>query len=191
MSSTLNILHPSSRKDRYELLMKQLEQQKITDYKLWDNPIGQSMVQRRSLVCSGHKKIVQHAKDNNLKSVIIAENDITFFGDGAWDYYLKNIPEDYDIYFGMIYVGEIKDNRVVSESSGFTLYMVNERFYDRFLAAPPDKHIDRTITSLWEQYKFMVCPKFVCHQNDTQSDNTMGRPDLTKYLKGRELFGND
>lgn len=186
--TTLHIIHPKSRTDRYELLIKQLEEQGITDYRLWDNPIGQSMKERRSLVNSGHRKIVQYAKDNKLPKIIIAENDLTFTDKGAWKYYLDNEPKDYDLYLGMVYIGEVKENRLASEASGFTLYTIHERFYDRFLSTPPEQHIDRAITFFWDKYKFMLPPKFVCYQNATQSDNTMGRPDLTRFLKGRELF---
>jgi hypothetical protein len=188
MNNTLHIIHPKSRTDRYELLIKQLEEQGITDYRLWDNPIGQSMKERRSLVNSGHRKIVQYAKDNKLPKIIIAENDLTFTDKGAWKYYLDNEPKDYDLYLGMVYIGEVKENRLASEASGFTLYTIHERFYDRFLSTPPEQHIDRAITFFWDKYKFMLPPKFVCYQNATQSDNTMGRPDLTRFLKGRELF---
>ncbi|MBK9479942.1 MAG: hypothetical protein IPP56_13545 [Bacteroidetes bacterium] len=188
---TLHILHPKSRLDRYELLVKQLQSQQITDFKLWDNKIGQSMRERRMLINSGHRKIVQYAKDNKLPKIIVAENDITFTDSGAWDYYLANEPKDYDMYFGMIYKGDIVDNRLVSESSGFTLYTIHERFYDRFLSAKQDHHIDREITAFHKDFMFKVCPKFVCYQNATQSDNTMGRPDLTRYLIGRDLFYKD
>ena len=188
MSETLHILHPKSRIDRYELLVNQLFEQRIANFLLWDNPIGQSMKERRSFVNSGHRKIVQYAKDNGLKRIIIAENDITFTDKGAWDYYLKQIPESYDLFLGMIYVGNIENGRLVSDASGFTLYTIHERFYDFFLNVKPDHHIDRAITSYHERFEFKVCHPFVCYQNNTQSDNTMGKPNLMNYLKGRELF---
>ncbi|WP_288983729.1 hypothetical protein [uncultured Flavobacterium sp.] len=188
MNNTLHIIHPKSRTDRYELLIEQLKIQGITDYVLWDNPIGQSMKERRMCVNAGHRKIVQYAKDNNLPKIIIAENDLTFTDKGAWQYYLDNEPNDYDLYLGMIYIGTIENNRLISDACGFTLYTIHERFYDRFLSVNPQHHIDRDITSFFDKYKFMLPPKFVCYQNATQSDNTMGRPDLTRFLKGRELF---
>jgi len=190
MSETLHILHPKSRSDRYLLLMEELIEQGIEDHRLFDNPIGQSMRDRRKLISSGHKKIVQYAKDCGFKKVIIAENDLKFFGPGAWKYYLENTPEDYDIYFGMIYDGQIENNRVVSKASGFTLYTVHERFYDAFLGINSDSHIDLAITSQHAQYKFMVCDPMVCEQNDTQSDNFMGKLDLHQRLidNKRNLF---
>lgn len=187
----LNVLHLPHRTDRLELLLTQFKEQGITNYKLWDGKIGQSMKERRSNVAWGHKQIVQHAKDNNLPFVIIAEDDITFTSKGAWAYYVMNMPQDFDIYFGMIYSSDkdaIVKNRIVKEVSGFTLYTVNSRFYDTFLDTPPDKHIDRVVTGKWANFKFLLPDKFMCYQNSTQSDNTMGKPDLSYFLRGREMF---
>ena len=188
MSNTLHILHPSSRKDRYELLIPQLESQGIEDYVLWDNRIGQSMEDRKTCVNLGHKKIVQYAKDNNLESIIIAENDLTFTDKGAWDYYLKNTPKSYDLYLGMIYSGKIKDNKLDGESCGFTMYRIHQKFYDFFLNTPNNGHIDRIVTKHFNEFDFYVCDKFVCYQNDTQSDNYMGKMNLSMWLKGRDMF---
>lgn len=186
----LNILHLPHRTDRLELLMQQLTAQGIKEYTLWAGKLGQSTRDRRVNIVAGHKQIVQDAKDRNLPYVIIAEDDITFFGAGAWDYYLANMPKSFDLYLGMIYskADIIKDNRLIGEASGFTLYTVHERFYDRFLAAPPDKHIDRSITSLALNYEFYLPEYFVCEQNSTQSNNTEGKPNLPMFLEGRKLF---
>lgn len=188
--STLNILHPKSRTDRYELLMKQLEEQGIVNYKLWDNPIGQSMQERRGYVNSGHRKIVAFAKENALPYITIAENDITFFDKGAWNYYWDNLPESYDLYLGMVYVGTVENARLISDASGFTLYTIHSRFYDFFLSISPDKHIDRAITSFHSSFEFKLPPMFVCEQNNTQSDNHMGKPDLKARLVGRKLYSS-
>ena len=186
----IHVLHPKSRLDRYELLMTQFAEQGITEYTLWDNKIGESMRDRRALIASGHKKIVQFAKDNKLPKIIIAENDLSFFGPGAWQYYLDHTPDDYDMYFGMIYDGHIENNRVMSKASGFTLYTIHERFYDAFLGCNATGHIDIAITSQHAQYKFMVCDPMICEQNDTQSDNFMGKLDLRQRLldNNRKLF---
>ena len=48
--------------------------------------------------------IVQWAKDNGLKEVCIAEDDLGFTCDDAWRYYLENKPEKFDVYIGGSYV---------------------------------------------------------------------------------------
>ena len=65
------------------------------DYSLW------SVV--RSISAS-HKMIVQWAKDNNMESVTIGEQDLMFTAPDAWDYYLKQMPQSFDVYLGCSYV---------------------------------------------------------------------------------------
>ena len=187
----LNILHLPHREDRLELLLHQLKEQNITEYTLWAGKLGTTSRDKRMNIVAGHKQIVQDAKDRNLPYVIIAEDDLTFTSKKAWDYYLKSMPSDFDIYFGMVYAKDkdlLEGNRLMKEASGFTLYTVHQRFYDQFLSCPPDRHIDRTITSWCLNYKFMLPEYFVCYQNDSQSDNTMGKPNLPMFLEGRKLF---
>lgn len=186
---TLNILHLEKRTDRKDALLIQLEQQNITDYKIWEGVIVRKS--RRTGITIGHKKIVQWAKDNNLERCIIGEDDLQFFGLGAWDYYLSKIPEDYDLFFGMIYVspGLDENYQIHGISSGMTLYTIHKRFYDVFLSLPDDSHVDRDITKLHEQYKFFVCKPFVCQQTGSFSDNCLRKCTYTPLLEGRELFG--
>lgn len=187
----LNIIHLFRRDDRYQSLRSELVKQNITDYKLWE---GIEEKHNRKLgIHQAHNKIVQDAKDNNLERVFIAEDDIYWFAEGAWQYYLDNIPEQFDIYFAMIMVGEIDNrNRLISQGSGMTCYCVHNRFYDTFLAINPDSHIDREITSQWEKYEFYTPPKFVCSQIGGKSDNTMkAGNDYKPLLENRKLFGRD
>lgn len=189
----LNILHLPHRLDRLKLLEQQLEEQGITEYKLWDGKLGIAMRERKMNIVEGHKQIVRDAKEKGLPYVIIAEDDITFFGKGAWKYYIENMPQSFDMYLGMFYTmnpNATEGLRITGEVCGFTLYTVHERFYDVFLAAPIDKHIDRSIMNLALNHEFYVPEYFVCHQNATQSDNTMGKPDLMRFLKGRKLFSD-
>ncbi len=166
----LNIIHLSKRIDRLILLTDELKEQKISRYVLWE---GEEVIKsRRTGVTRSHKRIVQDAKNKNLDYVLIAEDDIRFFGVGAWKFYLKNTPKKFDIYFGMVYVGDFDNkNRIHSVCSGFTLYCVHKRFYDVFLSVPDDCHIDQTITSFHKTHLMIVCNPFVCEQNGTFSDN--------------------
>ena len=188
MQPTLNIIHLPQRADRYTLLVEQMHQQEIK-YKLWDGEVVRK--KRREGITKSHKKIVQWAKDNNEPMVFIAEDDVRFFAPGAWLYYLDKIPQSFDIYFGMIYVGTIDKttNKITSQCSGMTIYCVHERFYDTFLSIPNDEHIDRFITALYNDYEFLVCNPFIAEQNGTFSDNSLRKCDYKPLLKGRRLFG--
>jgi hypothetical protein len=185
--NTLNILHIPDRLDRYEILTKHLGEMAITDYKLWDGYVDKH--NSKKSIHLGHRQIVQYAKDNKLPYIIIAEDDITFFDIGAYEYYLDNFPQSFDLYFGMVMVGLIdKNNRIDSICSGMTIYAVHERFYDFFLSMDENTHIDRESTKYHEQFEFFVCDKFVATQNSSKSTNSGRCTDFTPLLEGRKLF---
>lgn len=191
MSHSLNILHLPKRVDRMENLVNELAEQEITDYTIIEGFIDLAAVFRG--INNSHKSIVRLAQQQGLKSVTIAEDDICFFGKGAWQFYLDNMPEDYDLYMGMIYEGKIgEDNRIMPDPysfSGMTLYTVNERFYNTFLGVKELDHIDKTLGQLCGQYKFYVCPEFMCKQMNGYSDQKKRDCEYDHYLKGRKLFG--
>jgi len=185
--NTINLEH---RTDRLEHFHQQSLEQKF-GYRVWPGIICKGDNKRG--VNLAHRQIVQYAKDNNLERVCIGEDDLKFFNEklGAWQYFLDNIPTDYDTYHAQIYVGEITNNRITSVFSGMTLYFINYRFYDFFLSLPESIHIDRELGLYANQFKFMVCPEFVCEQIAGKSDNTRTyTPTYRPFLKGRKIFGD-
>lgn len=150
---------------------------------------------RKKGICLAHKQIVQNAKECGDKFCVIAEDDILFFksedGKLAWDYFLDNMPDEFSLYFSMIYVGVIKDNRIVSVFSGMTMYMISQDFYDTFLSLPDSCHIDRQLGLTANIHKYMVCPKFVCYQDGSRSDNNFMTCSYEPYLVGRKIYGKD
>lgn len=191
MSNVLHYINLAHRTDRNEFMKIELSEQEIEGMR-WDGIIyGESFTQKKIGINLAHKKIIQYAKENKLPYVRIAEDDLRFFKGDAWKFYLDNQPESFDIYFGMIYLGKIgENNRLLSEASGFTLYTVHERFYDAFLGVPEKGHIDRTVTALYKDYEFYVCPEFVCEQRMSKSDNNGTTVDLRRFLHGRKIFGD-
>ena len=145
-------------------------------------------------VSIAHKRVVKYAKELNFPFVIIAEDDCRFTDKGAFDYFIKNIPEDYDLYLGGIYNkkgngGTLdENNRVTDFFCGMTLYVVNARFYDSFLAANELNHIDRELSKQSRDKKFIVCNPFVCVQENGYSYLKKGNYNYDEYLVGRELF---
>lgn len=186
-----NFINLDFREDRFNHIMSEIHKQGITDYKKFDG-IHDKHFPKKGIL-QAHKSVVREAKENGWQSVIVAEDDLRFFAPGAWQYFLDNTPDDYDIYFAMIYVGDVdSDNRIISTCSGMTMYRVHERFYDIFLSIPEHDggvHIDRYITSMHDKYKFFVCDKYVCEQIGGTSDNTKKKNnDYTPLLKGKPLF---
>lgn len=184
-----NCIHLWHREDREQSIRKEAKEQGFY-LRFWTGE--EFRMDRKKGVCMSHKKIVQDAKDCGYKQVLIMEDDCCFFGLGAWDYFLEHIPDDYDIYFAMIYVGNIdKDNRITNVFSGMTMYVVNERFYDFFLSLPDSCHIDRELGLYSNRFKFLVCDKFICYQDGSRSDNNMMTCDYSSYLAGRKIYGKE
>lgn len=184
----VNVINLEARTDRMEHFHQQSLEQNF-GYRVWPGILCKGDNKRG--INLAHRQIVKYAKDNELPYVIICEDDVNFFAPNAFKYFIDNIPQDYDTFHSMIYVGTIQDNRIVSVFSGMTMFAINSRFYDFFLSLPESIHIDRELGLYANRFKFMVCPEFVCEQIAGKSDNTHTvtisyRP----FLKGRKIFGD-
>lgn len=137
------------------------------------------------------KKIIRWAKENNLPMVTIGEDDLLFSAQGAWQYYLDNMPKKFDLYSGGIYSGQIKDGRIMNGWSGNTLTTFHSRFYDFFLSLPETDHIDRRMGNHCFEKMFMVCEPAVVYQLEGYSDNHRRLTKHAGYLEEMKskLFG--
>lgn len=179
----LNIIHLPHRTDRMELLMKELEGQGITNYQIWDGIIDREHAPRG--ISQAHKQIVRAAKAEGLPQVLIGEDDMHFTDKGAFEYFLNNQPQKFDIFLGGIYYGIIGLEHLVTDFSGLTLYIVRERYYDTFLELDEKKNIDRAMAKTG---RFVVCHPFVVTQHNTFSDNIKKEVNYDSWLVGRHLF---
>jgi len=184
MHQRLNII-VGNRSERLPLLQQQIEQQGIVNYVFWDGIYKYDSAKEN--INAAHKQIVEYALVADFESVIIAEDDIRFFAPGAWDYFLANRPDDYDLYLSSIYVGDIKEDNTVDSFCGFGLYMVHSRFYQKFLETDRYEHIDRALAG---KGKFVVCDPMVAEQTDGWSSNTGKDEKYRHLLNGRNLFGS-
>jgi hypothetical protein len=180
MSNTLHIIHDDRRSEKYPLLIYELVKQKVLDYKIW-----QAVVLRESVVKSinaSHKMIVRAARDLEWPYVIIAEDDLMFTDEGAWQYYLDNMPMSFDLYLGCTYVKPFSPVKV----TGFHLYTVHENFYARFLSTPDDVHIDTVMDELNGDYR--LCYPFPALQRAGFSSNNSGYADYNTVLTKDDLY---
>jgi hypothetical protein len=179
----LNIIHLPHRTDRLKVLNQELLEQNILKYKIWDGIIDKSFPQRG--ISQAHKQIVKYAQEEKLAEILIAEDDLHFTSKGAFDYFIKNKPNHYDIYLGGIHEGKVKEDDTVEDFSGGTLYIVNSRFYDVFLSVPENLNIDR---ALRYRGKFVVCNPPVAIQHNGFSDNIKQYCNYDEYLRGKTFF---
>ena len=183
MSNILNIIHDSRRTEKFEPLINELRQQGIFPY-----IIHSATVLKHSVVESinaSHKKIVRMAKEAGWPYIIIGEDDILFSDKGAWQYYLDNMPQSFDLYLGATYVKPFSLNRV----AGFQLYTVHEKFYDTFLSAPDKDHIDIAMNYLGGDYH--VCRPIVALQRAGYSANNNAYADYnSQVISPEDLYKN-
>lgn len=181
----LNIIHLKHRMDRLVSLQREMSEQGI-DFELWDGIVD---VQKPFTgISKAHKRIVMDAAMRNLPKVCIGEDDIRFCDKGAWQYFLDNEPEDYDIYLASVYTGHIDENNETKDFSGLTLYMVHQKFYTTFLATNELNHLDR---ALFKRGKYVVCNPFAAIQYNGLSDNKKKIMNYDSYMNGRKLFTNN
>lgn len=162
----LHIIHLPHRTDRWELLQQELQRQQVDDFRIWEGIRDPECPPRG--ISKAHKQIIAWAAAHGCPQVLIAEDDVLFSAAGALDYFLANVPPDFDLYLGGIIWGNVKSDDVVDDFAGPTLYLVNERFYATLLNLREDIDYDRAMAGLG---RFVVCNPMVVCQQDGYSDH--------------------
>jgi len=183
IESVLNIIHLSHRTDRWDLVFQQIDNQKISKYFIWQGIRNQNAPWTG--ISQAHKQIIQFARDRNMPYVLVAEDDVKFTASGAFDYFLANIPEDFDLYLGGIMHGKVKPDHTVDDFSGAMLYVIHQRFFDTFLSISEDQHIDRGLAG---KGRFVVCQPMVVTQHDGFSDNVKRMVIYKPYVENYEFY---
>lgn len=169
-------------------LLKELHNQGIDDFKIIDG--FYDLKNTKEAIHRGHNRIVEMAKNKKLPYCVIAEDDIVFSAPGAYKYFLSQIPKSYDVFCGLVYAGQVEDNRIMNSASGImSLYVVHSRFYDFFLSLDTNTHIDREIGSSAHKHEYYVVNPYVVTQRGGFSINLGREMFYTDYLQGKKLFG--
>lgn len=179
----VHIIHLSHRTDRWLLLQNELLIQQISNTKLWDGVIDETLPSRG--ISLAHKQIIRWAKQNGLKEICIAEDDVQFSAPGAFNYFINRKPANFDIYLGGITWGSIRENYTVRDFSGTMLYIACEKFYDVILSLPEDKDYDRAMAGLG---KFVICDPMIAWQHNGYSDNQRRYIDFGPLLQKMKRF---
>lgn len=165
----INIINIARRPDRKLSVISHLESMGC-QYRFWEGYDDRKIMPFENISAS-HKMIVRDAKNNELESVLIAEDDFRFSSKRSLEFFLENIPEDYDLYMGCIYTGTIQDRRITHGFSGLQFYCIHQKFYDTFLSAPPKKHLDTWLGTQCHLYNFFCCDPFIAYGESGYSDN--------------------
>lgn len=141
---TVGIIHNEQRTERLDTLMYEIGSQGIKQTKIFP-AIKEKLVQTG--ISKAHKQVVQYAKDNGLKEIMVCEDDVKFVAPNAFNYAIENKPDVYDIYLLGVSGGVVDEiNKTVIGFSGLFCYMIHERFYDVFLEADEGSHLDRWLS---------------------------------------------
>ena len=138
-------------------------------------------------VSKAHKQIVSWAKYTNQSEVLIMEDDIRFTDPLSFQYFLSKKPETFNIYFGGVYRGTIKDG-LVTHFSGMHCYIIQSHFYDTFLSADESKDIDNWLSE--QPFDYNICYPMAAIQYNGWSDVNRRESNYDDLLIGKELFSS-
>lgn len=173
-------MHDNRLIGRYEALMSEFEQQGITDYKIWEIVEDcQSVVRSINL---SHKRIIAWAKSEGLKEIAICEDDLCFSAKGGWQHFLNQKPNTFDLYLWGSYIVPLTNKCIC----GFQLYIVAEKFYDKFLSTPTDVHIDTYFDNVEGDYRF--CYPFSALQRSCFSANNKAVTNYNTALRQEDIW---
>jgi hypothetical protein len=145
-------------------------------------------------ISRAHKQIVARAKQAKIPAVCIMEDDCIFTHPEAFKYFLSKKPKYYHLYMGLIYAGTINENQQVLSafSGGMTLYYIHQTFYDIFLSADEEDHIDRWCGKQARanpgRLKFYVCDPMVVKQSGGYSDNFRSFKQYSDYEQSIRFY---
>lgn len=176
---TINVIYDSRHPERYEQIMGEFKTQGITDFLIWDCAVLPSVVES---INTSHKQIVRDAKDNGLPYCCIMEDDCFFPNPKGWEYFLSQMPKEFDLYLWGTYLLPREQKMV----NGFQLYVVADKFYDKYLSAPDNEHIDGAMNALNGDYHF--CYPFPALQRVKFSRNNMGIANYNILLTDNDVY---
>lgn len=133
----INLSHREDRKRHIEAVLKkaQVDFGKVFRIEALFDPLNGHLGCAKS-----HLKAIHFAKEKNLKTILILEDDFTFtkedeFVKNSINYFFSSIKEEWDVFFLSAKVHEYHDacagiKRVVSARGGHA-YAVHSHYYDR------------------------------------------------------------
>lgn len=146
-----------------------------------------------------HREAVRFAKVEGWPKVCIMESDVWIPALDGWQYFLGHTPPSADLYLAGVYTkqGELRrefNNMRSSEEAaampiknfaGMHCYIIDQGYYDTFLASDPSEHIDVAQDG---RGQFYVCYPFAALQRPGWSAN---HRDQEKVSYNGELLSDD
>lgn len=173
--------------DKLPLVLDELTKQGMRLWQIWEPVQANTPVESINL---SFKQIVRSAKERELSEVCIIEDDLMFPCAGAWDYFINNKPDKYDLYIGGNYLRNDPDSYTrpyykLEEHVGNQLIIIHSRYYDRFLEVPDKAHIDTIQRGRGE---FYACWPMAALQRPGFSSNARGKVNYNSDLKPEWIY---
>lgn len=174
------------RADRFEHITKELKRYNLHDFvKPYEAIKAVPKTPQTCVIASGtsHKNLIQHAKDANLKNILIFEDDI-FFKTNGIEIIEKSLDSlqktDWDVFYfsANIFDNPLRliDEHLLSVAGCYCIhaYAVNNKAYDRLLKYIPetDPPFDAYITR--NQFQKYSAYPLTISQYESVSDNIGG-----------------
>lgn len=166
------IIYNNHRPEKYDLFVAELKRQGIDNYEIYhcDKIQNKPIVE---CISESFKSVIREAKERGESEICIMEDDIMFPSEHGWEYFIKNKPDNYDIYIGGSY---LIDNRLefkpplvkVDSYVGNQILIVHERYFDTWLNTNEKEHCD----TVHRNGLFYLCFPFIGLQRSGWSCNS-------------------
>lgn len=144
-----NVIIEPTRTKPNTTLDPEIRRHSIIAFKWNSIPDPSSVVRSINL---SHKQIVRFAQEQNMPEICILEEDVCFPAADGWEYFLRNKPtKPFDLYLGGCYglnplalrrIGKEPGAAEIHNFVGLHCYIISQRYYQKFLDLPENKHID-------------------------------------------------
>lgn len=175
---TAQVISLPHRTDRREQFTAHAKDQGIP-FRFVDGHTGGPVYQN---IARSHKDVIRWAKSRHDPYVLVMEDDCWFPSSDGFQWFLDQVPrKPFDIFLGGIYGGAPDGDGLLKSFVAAHCYIVADRFYDRFLSVPENKHLDHALAGLGVYY---VCQPYAAIQRNGFSDNVRKVVDYSHYVDG-------
>lgn len=186
------IINLKYRKDRYNHIMEEVKKLPF----VVPHVIEACESEVRWEACfNSHKKCIGQAKDSNLDSILILEDDAVFTND-SFKTLKKALEEIKYLDWDMLFLGANLQSEATNVSKHLIkitgafaahAYIVNKKMYDTILNFQYNKEIDVCYDKLMKTHNIFMCNPIIAYQLPSYSDIEKGYRDYNSAISANFL----
>ncbi|HEV3223888.1 MAG TPA: hypothetical protein VGZ90_13460 [Puia sp.] len=178
----IHVIHDPRQTEKLELLSSHLNERGVP-FTVHTGIIDRKTVEES--INASHKMLVKWAKEEQMDEICIGEDDLFFPAKDGWNWYLSNKPQEFDIYLGGCYGVPMPIINPLKEFVALHLYTIRSSWYDSFLSAADNTHIDTAQTG----GRFFCCYPMAAVQRAGYSANNHRECDYNTSLRKEDIYG--